>query len=113
MTYIDQVTPILRRGFSGFVRDVLYHPNGAALPSTVRMFMRGLRAEDAFAAAQEQDLYGEIDVVLFRTVTGNQTPRRFDRVIADGNSYTVQEWRGAPASPPPVFFKMQLRGGQQ
>jgi hypothetical protein len=113
MNYVDLITPAIRRALGGFVRDMLYHPMGAAAPSTIRAYLRGLRSQDTFASAQQQDVVAVVDATLFRSVTGNQTPRRYDRLITDGQSYSVEEWRASPTSPPPVEFKILVRGGQQ
>jgi hypothetical protein len=113
MNVVDIITGPIRTGLAFFTRPVLYQAQGAIAPSTINAFMRGLRTQDTFAAAAQMDLVAVVNADQFRTVVGNQTPRRYDRLIADGQSYAVEEWRASPAAPPPIEFKILLRGSQQ
>jgi hypothetical protein len=110
---VDAVSPYERWALRQFARDVQYMQQGGLAPSVLRAFMRGLRAEDTFASAMQQDLVAVIEAQQFTIVTGLELPRRYDRIISAGQSYAVQEWRPAPAVPPFVFFKILVRGSQQ
>src|SRR5947208_712093 len=110
---IDIITPAEQWGLKFFARDVQYHQRGAPAPSVVRAFMRGLRAQDTFASAMQQDLVAVIEAKQFTIVTGLELPRRYDRVLVETQSYAVEEWRAAPAVPPFVFFKILVLGSQQ
>jgi hypothetical protein len=110
---VDAVSPYERWALRQFARDVQYMQQGGLAPSVLRAFMRGLRAEDTFASAMQQDLVAVVDAQQFAVVTGLEMPRRYDRLIAGSQSYAVQEWRPAPAVPPFVFFKILVRGSQQ
>jgi hypothetical protein len=113
MNLIDSIAPFERYGLALFARDVQYLQQGVPASLVVRAFMRGLRAEDTFASAMQQDLVAVIDAEQFEIVVRHPLPRRFDRMIVGTQSYAVQEWRPAPAVPPFVFFKILLRGSQQ
>ena len=110
---VDGIAPFETWALSQFARDVQYLVQGALAPSVVRAFMRGLRAEDTFASAMQQDLVAVIDAKQFEIVVGHPLPRRFDRMIVGTQSYAVQEWRPAPAVPPFIFLKILVRGSQQ
>jgi hypothetical protein len=113
MNVIDNITPAMQFGLKLFARDMDYRPVGALTPSTIRGFKRGLRSEDTFAGAMQQDQVAVVDAAQFLIVIGSETPRRLDRCVVDGQSFTVEAWRGSPAVPPFVFFKLLLRGSQQ
>jgi hypothetical protein len=110
---VESIAPYERWALLQFARDVQYMQQGGLAPSVLRAFMRGLRAEDTFASAMQQDLVAVVDAQQFTIVTGLEMPRRYDRLIAGSQSYAVQEWRPAPAVPPFVFFKILVRGSQQ
>jgi len=78
-------------------------------------FIRGVRSDDLFAAAIQQDVAGVIDALDFAQLfPTHPTPARYDRLrTMGGTSYSVEEWRGSPNDDTPVFFKLLLRGGQQ
>lgn len=78
----------------------------------LKAFARGVRDDDLFAEAMQRDLVAVIDVVKFRAIIGQDTPRRLDRMVIKDERYSVETWRGAPVSDP-TFFKLLLRGGQQ
>jgi hypothetical protein len=109
---IDLLTPYMKADLAFFGSDVTYTPQGQA-PTTLRAYMRGLRADDTFAAAMQQDIVAVVDAARFVAITGLEMPRRFDRIVAGSQSYAVQEWRPSPAMPPFVFFKILVRGSQQ
>jgi hypothetical protein len=101
-----------RAGFLLFARDITYRPGNAG-DFTIPAFLRGLRSEDTFAAAMQQDSVLEMDAAVFASTIGQATPRRYDRAVVGGQSFSVEEWRGAPNDAQPVFFKLLVRGGQQ
>ena len=110
---VDGIAPFEAWALRQFARDVQYMQQVGLAPSVLRAFMRGLRAEDTFASAMQQDLVAVVDAKQFEIVVGHPLPRRFDRMIVGTQSYAVQEWRPAPAVPPFVFFKILVRGSQQ
>lgn len=114
MNVTDAAAPILRQAFRMFGRATEYMQQGDSAGTEVNAFVRGIRTDDLFASAQQQDLAGVIDVAEFQTAFGSGvTPRKFDRLTTGGKSYTVQEWRGSPNDDAPVFWKILLRGGSQ
>jgi len=87
-----------------------YVAQGSA-PVTVLAFIRGVRAEDLFASATQQDVACVIDAAEFaRVLPPGAKPARYDRVRTGTVSYTVEEWRGSPNDAWPVFYKLLLRG---
>jgi hypothetical protein len=77
-------------------------------------YVRGVRAEDLFAGANQQDVAAVIDAQAFRAAFPTRAyPQRLDRLRVDGASWAVEEWRGSPNDGQPVFFKLLLRGGRQ
>jgi hypothetical protein len=82
-------------------------------PFTLAAFIRGVRSEDLFASAQQQDVAAIIDAAEFVANGVRLTPARYDRLRTVSSSYTIEEWRGAPNDDAPVFFKLLLRGGTQ
>jgi hypothetical protein len=113
MNLVDDISPIERLGLKFFARDVQYQVQGAVAPTVLRAFLRGVKEQDTFASAMQQDTVAVVDAQQFVVFTGNQTPRRFDRVRTASRSYSIEEWRGAPNDDQPVFFKLLLRGGSQ
>lgn len=100
---------VLRR----FGRQLEYQVNGGAA-ATVWAYVRGVREDDLFAAAIQQDVAAVVDAAEFKTLFGSvAVPRRFDRLRLPDRSFTVEEWRGAPNDATPVFYKLLLRGGSQ
>src|SRR5262249_24400186 len=97
---VDVVSLYERWALRRFARDVQYMQQGGLAPSVLRAFMRGLRAEDTFASAMQQDLVAVVDAEQFTVVTGLELPRRYDRMITGSQSYAVQEWRPAPPRQP-------------
>jgi hypothetical protein len=77
-------------------------------------YTRGLRSDDLFAAAMQQDVAGVIDAGAFAVAFAPRaTPARLDRMKIGTRTWTVEEWRGSPNDTAPVFFKLLLRGGSQ
>lgn len=112
MNYVETTRALFQRGLMSFAGALDYIPQGkAAVP--LRGFIRGLRSDDTFAAAMQQDQVAVVSEADFRTLVGQDLPRRFDRIIVQGQSLAVQEWRPAPQTPPTVFFKILIRGSQQ
>jgi hypothetical protein len=113
MNLIAAIAPILRFGLGGFTGPVTYVASGGA-SATLQAFIRGLRSDDLFAAAMQQDSYCEIDAAQFTAAfPARPVPARYDRVRTATVSYAVEAWRGAPNDDAPVFFKLLLRGGSQ
>lgn len=91
-----------------------YQPQGAAGSTQLLAFIRGVRAEDLFGAAMQQDVAAIIDAAEFAAAfPASPKPRRYDRLRTPTMSYAVEEWRGSPNDDQPVFFKLLLRGGMQ
>jgi hypothetical protein len=110
---VDAITPIEQYGLKFFARDVQYQPLGAPAPTVVRGFMRAMNAQELQAAAIQQGWLLVIDATQFVTVTGQETPRRYDRVTANGQRYAVERWHGSVGVPPHTFFKITLYGSEQ
>lgn len=102
-----------RAGFLLFAEDINYRAGNVAPGVTIPAWLRGLRSDDAFAGAMQQDSILEMDAKAFASVVGQPTPRRYDRAVVGDQSFSVEEWRGAPNNAKPVFFKLLVRGGQQ
>ena len=101
-----------RSGFLLFARDITYRA-GNASDVTIPAFLRGLKSDDTFASAMQQDSVLVMDAQTFASVIGQATPRRYDRAVVNGQSFAVEEWRGAPNDAAPVFYKLLVRGSQQ
>jgi hypothetical protein len=108
---LDMGAATWRAGFLMFARDITYRVNG--VDATIPAFLRGLRSEDTFASAMQQDSVLIMDAQAFVQLVGQPTPRRYDRAIVGAQSFAVEEWRGSPNDIQPVFFKLLVRGGQQ
>jgi hypothetical protein len=113
MNLVDSTAPALRYGFSLFGRPATYVPsNGASAP--LLAFIRGVRSDDLFASAMQQDVAAVIDAAQFKALfPARPIPARYDRLRTATMSYAVEEWRGSPNDDAPVFFKLLLRGGTQ
>jgi hypothetical protein len=86
----------------------------AGAQMTIAAFLRGLRSDDLFASAMQQDMVAILDSIDFATAfPARPVPARYDRLRTAKFSYAVEEWRGSPNDDEPVFFKLLLRGGQQ
>ena len=111
-SYVDMASPLLRAALAGFTSAITYIPYGGTAVELVA-FIRGLRQQDTFAAAMQQDQVAVIDAVKFKAALGYQLPRRLDRIVQDSQSFAVVEWRAAPAVLPYVELKLLIRGSQQ
>jgi hypothetical protein len=107
------VAPAIRATLKFFTADVTYQAQGALAPAALRAFIRRLGPQELLAAAIQQGALMVIDADQFVTVIGNATPRRYDRVVSNGTSYTVERWDTSNISGVPVLFKITLLGGQQ
>lgn len=113
MNVTDIAAPFWRYHLKVAARPMTYTQKGAA-PVQLAAFVRGVRSDDLFAGAMQQDVAAVIDAALFAAAfPGHPTPGRYDRLRIGATSYSVEEWRGAPNDGVPVFFKLLLRGGQQ
>lgn len=111
---VDAGAPHWRWLFKKTANPASYSQQGAAGVSMLA-FIRGVRSDDLFASAMQQDVAGVIDAAQFAAAfPAHPMPARFDRLrTPSGTSYSVEEWRGSPNDDAPVFFKLLLRGGQQ
>jgi hypothetical protein len=99
----------LQRAFGGAVLYTLHSGESATLVD----YSRGQRAIDLFASAMQSDIAAVLDATSFAVAFApRQTPARFDRLTIGSQTWTVEEWRGAPTIAP-IFFKLLLRGGSQ
>jgi hypothetical protein len=82
--------------------------------ATIKAFIRGIRSDDLFASAMQQDVAAVINADQYAAAFPvRPIPSRYDRLRTATMSYAVEEWRGAPNDDAPVFYKLLLRGGQQ
>jgi hypothetical protein len=110
---VDGIAPSLRAGFRLFARPATYVPNSGASASLFA-FIRGVRSDDLFASAMQQDVAAVVDAAEFAVLFPMRPiPARYDRLRTTTTSYAVEEWRGSPNDDSPVFFKLLLRGGTQ
>jgi len=112
MNFVDMIAPAERAVLKMFGRPAMYAA-GPAAPVQLVAYIRGLRSEDLFAGAQQQDVVAVVDASQFVIVTGADMPRRYDRLRVGAISYSVEQWRGSPNDAAPVFYKLLLRGGAQ
>jgi hypothetical protein len=118
MSYVTSTALAFQAFFEHFAKAVGYivHTPSITIPDSndppLKAFARGVREEDLFAEAQQRDIVAVIDAAKFKAITGQDTPRRLDRMVILGERYSVETWRGAPVTEP-TFFKLLLRGGQQ
>jgi hypothetical protein len=105
MNFVDFIGNQMRAILKRFGRDCPYTLNDGVTSATLRVWVRGVRADDLFAV---------IDAQQFKAMfPARSSPARLDRLrTTDGRSYTVEEHRGSPQNEP-VFFKALIRGGQQ
>jgi hypothetical protein len=113
MNIVELGRPAWRALFKMTATPATYQPHaGAALG--VLAFIRGVRADDLFAGAMQQDMMAMLDATEFaQRFPARPIPARYDRLRTATMSYAVEEWRGSTAGDAPVFFKLLLRGGQQ
>jgi hypothetical protein len=113
---VDTIRGTQQQFFAMFGRDAIYRlgPPNQLAEATMKMFLRGLKEEDLFAGAMQQDQVAILDANIWLTFFPSRaTPMRLDRVVTTKGTYAVEQWRGAPNDDAPVFFKLLLRGGQQ
>jgi hypothetical protein len=115
MNLVDYIAPAQRFTFRRFARDITYKlADGASAP--IKGFIRGVREQDLFAGAFQQDQVVVIDAQEWSAAFPSRLqPQRFDRIVTPNNtqSYSVESFRGSPNDGFPVFFKLLVRGGQQ
>jgi hypothetical protein len=110
---VDVVRDPLRAAFKLFARSCTYRA-GMLADVPLMAFIRGVRADDLFGSAMQQDVAAVLDAADFAAAfPARPKPMRFDRLISGSRSYSVEEWRGSPNDDAPVFFKLLLRGGDQ
>jgi hypothetical protein len=113
MNLVDRIRGAEIWTLRAFGRDVAYDLHSGE-SATVRAYLRGVRADDLFGAAMQQDQAGIIDAGGFAVAFApRKTPARLDRLRSAGRTFSVEEWRGSPNDAAPVFFKLLLRGGSQ
>ena len=113
-TLVDQIAASLRWCLSVFGRPQSYALNDNTATVTLVAWVRGVRSDDLFAGAMQQDMAAVINAAAFRAAFAPRvTPQRFDRLRIAGRSWSVEEWRGSPNDDEPVFYKLLLRGGSQ
>jgi hypothetical protein len=94
-------------------KPATYAPSSGT-PTPLLAFIRGVRSDDLFASAMQQDVAAVIDADQFKALfPARPIPARYDRLRTATMSYAIEEWRGSPNDDEPVFFKLLLRGGQQ
>ena len=114
MTLVDQMAGALRWALAMFGRPQLYALNDNSATVQLVAWVRGVRSDDLFAGAMQQDIAAVINAEAFRAAFAPRaTPQRYDRLRISGRSWSVEEWRGSPNEDGPVFYKLLLRGGSQ
>jgi hypothetical protein len=114
VTLVDQMAGPLRWALAMFGRQQLYALNDNSATVQLVAYVRGVRADDLFANAQQQDIAAVINAAAFRAAFAPRAmPQRYDRLRISGRSWSVEEWRGSPNDDEPVFYKLLLRGGSQ
>lgn len=108
---VDAITSPMRFALRLFGRTVEYQPQAGGTTQIVA-FLRGVRSDDLFAGAIQQDVAAVVDALQLQVAIG-RPPQRFDRLRTAQRTFAVEEWRGAPNDDQPVFFKLLLRGGTQ
>ncbi len=113
MNLVDATAKPLRFAFTLFARPATYVPSSGASASLLA-FIRGVRSDDLFASAMQQDVAAVVDAAQFAALfPARPIPARYDRLRTATMSYAVEEWRGSPNDDAPTFFKLLLRGGSQ
>ena len=113
MNLVDATAGPLRFAFTLFARPATYAPSNGASASLLA-FIRGVRSDDLFASAVQQDVAAVVNAAEFATLfPARPIPARYDRLRTATMSYAVEEWRGSPNDDAPVFYKLLLRGGSQ
>jgi hypothetical protein len=113
MNLIEVGRPAWRYAFGLMAKPAQYQQQAGA-QLTIAAFLRGLRSDDLFASAMQQDMVAILDAGTYAALfPARPVPARYDRLRTAKFSYAVEEWRGSPNDDEPVFFKLLLRGGQQ
>lgn len=113
MNVTDLGRPLWRYHLKLSARPVSYTQTGAPAVQ-LNAFVRGVRSDDLFAGAMQQDVAAVMDAADFAAAfPGHPTPGRYDRLRIGASSYSVEEWRGSPNDGAPVLYKILLRGNQQ
>ena len=111
---VETGRPAWRWLFRRTANPVSYQPQGNDTAAPLLAFIRGVRADDLFAAVMQQDVAGVVDALDFAAAFPvRPRPSRYDRLRTATTSYSVEEWRGSPNDDFPVFYKLLLRGGTQ
>lgn len=111
---VEMARPAWRWAFKQIANSASYMPQGGASATPLLAFIRGVRSDDLFASAMQQDVAAVVDAIDFATAfPARPKPQRYDRLRTPTTSYAIEEWRGSPNDDSPVFFKLLLRGGQQ
>jgi hypothetical protein len=114
MNLVDVIAGSERAVLNLFGRPASYVLNSDGTSATLVAYVRGVRAEDLFASAQQLDVVGVIDAAaFFAAFPAKLSPARLDRLKVGPRSFAIEGWRGSPNDIAPVFFKLLLRGGQQ
>jgi hypothetical protein len=113
MNIVDVIAPAIRAGAALFMRDATYTlPTGQT--ATLLCYWRGMRPDEIFAGAMQQDVNVVLDASAFFTAfPARISPARLDRITVGPRTWSVESWRGAPNDIAPVFFRLVLRGGSQ
>lgn len=113
MNLVEIGRPYWRFAFRSTAKPAQYQ-QGTGAPLPLLVFIRGVRSDDLFASAMQQDIAAILDSADFAAAfPARPVPARYDRLRTATFSYAVEEWRGSPNDDAPVFFKLLLRGGQQ
>lgn len=113
MNLVEVGRPYWRFAHKLVARPAQYQ-QGAGAPLPLAAFIRGVRSDDLFASAMQQDIAAIVDAADFAAAfPARPVPARYDRLRTATVSYAIEEWRGSPNDDAPVFFKLLLRGGQQ
>jgi hypothetical protein len=113
MNLVDGIRGIQQSVHALFTRTVTYQQQGGPA-ANINAFIRGIRSDDLFASAMQQDVAAVINADEYAAAfPARPIPSRYDRLRTATASYAIEEWRGAPNDDAPVYFKCLLRGGQQ
>jgi len=114
MNLVDGTANLFQTALGFWARGPLVYMLHSGEQVTLTGYLRGVRSDDLFAAAMQQDQAAEINAAAFATAFAPRTtPQRLDRIKVGTRTFTVEEWRGAPNDAAPTFFKLLLRGGSQ
>lgn len=96
--------------FDLFSDSVTYRQGATVV--VLRMSIRSMKADELFGSAAQGDRLGVVRAQEFDAKVG-AAPERYGRVEVGTTQYTVQDWKPAPATGLPIFYRMVLRGGTQ